>query len=342
MKSKEKTLASPLLSFLSTMRHSFAIVLLSVIPTFVGWGCDASPPGGNGELGPDASVEIDADLEEGVTLQIEGIPPKSYWDSVPVFGKGPKNGTVIVEGSAGTVSVDLASDGSFCVDVPLQKGNVNTLVIRAINQRGERSESQTFSLSQEGEPPEPGEPVPATNVALGGLPTVWSTVDEEEGTFSAMTDGSISTSVVLQNAVTVEDYLVLRLPVADGVEKLRITSDLACHLSDYLIFTAKTITPEQQVAFGALEMDEGPWTFRGHSGQTGVEDVNVTDCSTGTYSCQEYNFDSSVMGFVGFRFLNDVCSNTFGLGERRMRQVEAWTPVGVAPPTVSAPTCQGG
>lgn len=317
-----------------------SILFAVLVSTSAIAGCDASEPGVDGP-GPDAAM-VDAQVvDEGVPLHVDGIPPTSYWNTVPVFGRGPANGTIIIESTAGTVSVDAASDGSFCLDVDLLKGMKNTLIISAINQIGERSESQTFSLSQEGEPPEPGDPVPAKNIALGGLPTDWTSVDEEEGVFAAMTDDNISSSVVLQNGFG-DDFLVLQLPIADSVERIRVTSDKACHLSDYLLHTAKTITVEQQISFGLMETDIAPWTFQGHSGQDGSPDVNVTDCSTQTYSCQEYNFDPTVIKFIGMRFLNHICSSTLGYGERRVRQIEAWTPEGVAPPTISAPTCQGG
>ncbi|MBL4633489.1 MAG: hypothetical protein JKY56_06445 [Kofleriaceae bacterium] len=304
-------------------------------------GCDAEEPGVGDKTNPDAAVPLDASVDMGVPLTIEGLPPTSHWDSVPVFGRGPSNGTIIVDSTAGIQSVDTASDGSFCLDVDLLKGVNNTMSIQAIDQAGEKSDTQNFSVMQQGEPPEPGDPTPAKNIALGGLPTAWSTVYEKVGTFAAITDDSISSSVLMKNDVNDDDYLVLRLPTPDSVERIRITSDTTCHLSDYLIHTAKVITVEQQVPFGAMEMNEGPWTFRGHSGQDMEADVNVTDCSTATYSCQEYTFEPTVVNFIGLRFLDSVCSS-FLLGERRLRQIEAWTPIGVAPPTISAPTCQGG
>lgn len=319
-----------------------SVLFVLLVSAAIGTACDAEEPGVDNKKPDAGEIAPDAAVDEGVVLIVEGLPPTSFWNTVPVFGRGPANGTVIIEGTSGNESVDTASDGSFCIDVDLVKGVENTMVITAISQSGERSDSQNFSVMQEGEPPDPGDPVPAKNIALGGLPTAWSKVYATDGTFAAITDDSLSSSVLMKNDLNEDDYLVLRLPTPDAVERIRITSDTTCHLSDYLLHTAKTISVEQQVAFGGMEMNEGPWTFRGRSGQEGMPDVNVTDCSTATYSCQEYTFEPTVMGFIGLRFWDSVCSNSFFVGTRRMRQIEAWTPIGVAPPTISAPTCQGG
>ena len=133
--------------------------------------------GGGGEIGPDAGMP-DAIPEEdlGVQLQVEGVPPQTYWGTVPVFGRGPANGTVIVEGNAGSISIELSSDGSFCLDVPLEKGAINLLEMVAIDEFGERSDSQSFDVSQSGEPPAAGDPrptraLPSSRRLAGSCPT---------------------------------------------------------------------------------------------------------------------------------------------------------------------------
>ncbi len=300
------------------------------------------PDDGNRPGGPDAgSQETDAgDL--GVPLNVEGLPPTTYWDTVPLFGHGPVNGTVLVEGPLDTVSAELGIDGSFCIDIPLEKGATNNLRVIAIDEDGERSEPVFLDISQAGEPPEPGDPVPARNVALGGLP-VQGSIAEEQGTYPAMTDGNRATGVMLQNNIFSSDWVILRIPTPDGVEQIRIYGDSECLIGDYLVHTAPSVQ-EDMPEPGNMNMDMNPWTFRGRFGSdnNAVEmDFNVTDCSENGQPCQEYNFDSAITGAIGIRFIDNGCGN-FAPEEHTINEIEAWTPEGVAPPKVVAPSCQSG
>jgi hypothetical protein len=305
-------------------------------------GCIAEEPGTGGGGGPDGGpIEADAGEDEGVRLSVEGLPPQTYWVTVPLFGHGPANGTVIVVGPTDTVSTELGVDGSFCIDIPLDKGAVNGLEVVAIDASGKRSDPQNFEITQAGEPPDPGEPVPARNIALGGLPIPGS-LDEEEGTYPTMTDGNRNTGVILQNDVFSSDWITVRMPTPDGVESIRIYGDEDCLMGDYLVHTSPSVQTDMAPP-GAESVDVAPWTFRGRFGSTsGVNDVNVTDCSIGSTPCQEFNFDADVTGAIGIRFVNDTCSNFAGLGEHQVNEIEAWTPEGVAPPVVTAPSCSGG
>ncbi|MCP4448415.1 MAG: hypothetical protein GY811_24195 [Myxococcales bacterium] len=305
--------------------------------------CIAEEPGtGGGGNGADAGIPVaDADPNVGVVLSVEGLPPETYWDELPVFGHGPPYGTVIVEGPTDTVSAELGVDGSFCIDVPLDKGIVNQIEIVAIDESGDRSAPQDFEVSQFGEPPDPGDPVPSRNIALGGLPTADSTVDEEQNTFPAMTDGSHSTGVMVQNAIFSDDWMILRLPTPDGVETIRIYGDEECLIGDYLVHTAPSVQPEMP-APGDLNEDTNPWVFRGRFGSLNeANDFNVTDCSSDDQPCQEFNFTAAVTGAIGIRFVDFGCGS-FAPDEHTINEIEAWTPEGVAPSVITAPSCQGG
>lgn len=295
--------------------------------------------GGGGEIGPDAGMP-DAIPEEdlGVQLQIEGVPPQTYWDTVPVFGRGPANGTVIVEGNAGSISVELSSDGSFCLDVPLEKGAINLLEMVAIDELGERSDSQSFDVAQSGEPPAAGDPVAAKNVLLGGLPIAGHTIEAQVGSFSAMTDGNVNSSVRLQNAVWYDDWFILRVPSPDGVESIKVFSNPECTMGDYGVYTAPAVM-QNMMQPGPGEAS--PWTLRGEYKEAGP-DINVTDCSEGGFPCQEFQFTAAVTGAIGIIFTGSECTNGWGLDEHTVQEIEAWSPEGVAPPSIEAPSCQGG
>ncbi len=303
--------------------------------------CIAEEPDNGGGEGPDAGpTPADAAEDVGVLLSVEGLPPQTYWDTVPLFGHGPANGTVIVEGPTDTVSVELGVNGSFCLDIPLDKGTVNDLEVVAINAVGKRSEAQSFEITQSGEPPNPGDPVPARNIALGGLPIPGSIV-EEQGSYPAMTDGDHSTGVMLQNDIFSSDWIVIRIPTPDGVESIRIYGDEECLIGDYLVHTAPSVQTDMPEP-GGENVDATPWIFRGRFGSTdGEHDFNVTDCSEGNTPCQEFNFTSEVTGAIGIHFAGNGCG-LVNPQEHTINEIEAWTPQGVAPPVVTAPSCSGG
>jgi hypothetical protein len=315
------------------------LVALLVLST----ACIAEEPengGGGGALGPDAGMP-DAIPEEdrGVQLQVEGLPPQTYWNTVPVFGRGPANGTLLVESNEGTVSVELSPDGSFCMDVPLEKGALNLLEMVAIDELGERSDAQSFDVSQSGEPPEAGDPVAAKNVLLGALPVAGHTIEAQVGEFGAMTDSNLDSSVRIQNAITTTDWFILRVPSPDGVESIKVYSNTECLMGDYSVYTAPSVLTNM-LHPGTLD-EASPWTMRGQFKAAGAS-VNVTDCSEGAYACQEYQFDANVTGAIGIEFNGGECSNFWGLGEHQVQEIQAWSPEGVAPPSITAPSCQGG
>lgn len=321
------------------MRHFLFLALLSTSTV----ACIAEEPmNGEGDpAGPDAGMPDQMPEEdEGVPLSFAGLPPQTYWDSVPVHGQGPANGSVIVEGSDGTVAIELGGDGSFCLDVPLVKGQLNTLSLMAIDQDGERSDAQVADVLQEGQPPSPGQATPAANIALGGLPIAATTVSVEEGSFAALTDGNLATGALISDALWSYDWMTVQLPISDGVEKLRIYSDVNCPMEEYLVHTAAAVTTDMP-APGTENLSTAPWTFRGHHGSA-AGNVNSSNCSTASFACQEYSFESSVVGVVGIRFQSDDCQSFFGVGKHRVHEIQAWTPTGIAPPAIVAPSCQGG
>ena len=304
-------------------------------------GCIAEEPGtgDTGGTGPDgAPIEADAG-DEVVTLSLEGLVPQTYWDVAVLHGSGPAGGTVIVKGPTETVSSELGVTGGFCIEIPLDKGVRNELEIVAISATGNRSAAQYLETVQSGEPPEPGAPTPARNIALGGLPIPGS-IEEEQGTYPAMTDGNRNTGVMLQNDVFSTDWITIRIPTPDGVESIRIYGDDECLIGDYLVHTAPSVQDPMPEP-GAQNMDVTPWTFRGRFGSTnGTNDFNVTDCSD-SRPCQEFNFESAVTGAIGIHFVGNGCGS-FNPEEHTINEIEAWTPVGVTPPGESAPSCPGG
>ena len=313
------------------MRHLLFILLLSTA------ACDATDPDSPPQtMGVDAGVEDPR--EEGVPLTLFGVESQTYWETIPLRGTGPQNGMLIVDTPQGQKSVNLGADGSFCLELALAPG-LNSFNLIARNEFGEESRTVSADILREGEPPKPGEPLPAKNIALGGQ-VFDTTFQEQEGTFSSMTDGNLDSSVLAQNAVFLSDWLIMEIPNPDGVEKIRVYHNKQCLIGEYYIQTAPSVLTDM-LQPGIEAVDEEPWTYRGHTGAQ-----SVTDCSNSTLSCQEFSFDSVVVGAIGLRVKEDSdCTNAvggFGLGEHRIHQIEAWTPEGVTPPDYSAPTCASG
>src|SRR5688572_1832851 len=87
--------------------------------------CTAEPPevsgGGPGYIDAAGGMEgQDAGPPPEIPLLLAPLPDSTYWESVPIHGSGPPNGTVLVDTqSSGSLTVPISSSGNFCVDVPL-------------------------------------------------------------------------------------------------------------------------------------------------------------------------------------------------------------------------------
>lgn len=327
------------------MRQLLPIILLSMA------ACGAQEPGVSGNTnpdGPDAGHDVQ-EPDGPVELSI-GVPKaQTPYSTTPLLGKGPKNGSILIEGPKGSVPAEVASDGTFCANVPLRPGE-NTLTVQAINEIGKRSETKTLTILQSGEPPKPGEAQPSDNAGVGAL-VVAGSMEEEEGMVASLADGKLNTSVLYQNAVWDDDWFTLRLAAKASVEKIRIYSNKECNLRGYYVHTATSAVPDMAEP-GLEAKDSGPWTFRGQYAVDGlfneVVTVNVTDCSTADLSCQEIGFFKSdgstyapeAIGAIGIQIYKDGCLSPYsGLGQHQIHEIEAWTPEGIAPPAPPVPSC---
>jgi hypothetical protein len=130
----------------------------------------------------------------------------------------------------------------------------------------------------------------------------------------------------------------LRVPAPDGVESIKVISNQECLMGDYGVYTAPVVEANMMQPGPG---EGSPWTLRGKYAADGTE-VNVTDCSESGFSCQEFQFTAAVTGAIGINFTGSECTNGWGLDEHTVQEIQAWSPEGVAPPTIAAPSCSGG
>ena len=298
-------------------------------------GCSASPPGPGG--GDDDDMQVDAapqpqtdappdDVVEPLVLG--PLPDSTYWDIVPLHGTGPKNGTILLETDvAGAMTRPTASDGSFCVDIPLRKNATNMIQIRAVDAAGNLSEELTRSVRQQGSPPPPPMGDPARNVSVGGTMAKSVDVDGGDGELYKVIDGNRGSWVGLTNAWTDNDWIQVQLSERSVWDQIHIMSPDDCRMQNYIVWLSDLATP------GHPDGGNDDWVF-------GIE---ITD-GTGDEALVPA-MSTFPIRHVGIQFLSKDCGGGIGDGFRgrhKVTEVEVWTPEGTPPPSQQAPSCSGG
>jgi hypothetical protein len=277
----------------------------------------------------DAGMEDD---EEFVQLHVNDPGVTTYWGSVPLTGQGPSNGTLLVEANDGNVqSVPLGGDGSFCVDVSLTKGSVNTITIEAISAMGKYSAPHTVQVRQEGEPPEQGgEGTPQIsykNIARNAT-NFLGTVSTIDGSFYYLGDGSTSAFVTIKNngnLLSGADNLYFKLSDTARVKELRFLSTTDCVLQKFTVYLSDNNSDPGSVGGSA-------WTQVADV-TNGSSDYKVTPSSTGDAR------------WLGIDFNSRDCGPAIGAAHHKLIEIEAWAEVIVdddGEGGTGAPSCASG
>lgn len=258
----------------------------------------------------------------GAPLVLGPVPDTTYWETVAIHGSGPAGGTLLVDTTAaGSKTQHIAGDGSFCVDLPLTAGAVNTFTFRGVDAQGTIGESVTKDVRQEGSPPSPPTGAPPANVATGGATS--GSVSVKEGALADMVDGSDSSSVYVSNAWWGQDWVWVTLRERANIDQMRVVSPSDCPLVDYALLYSDDDAPANPV---------GP-DFTGWG--------MVFDKQGGDGDDSYAAYTPFAARHIAIFFKSADCSS-WGHGYHKVSEIEVWTPAGVAPPTQSAPTCNGG
>jgi hypothetical protein len=179
--------------------------LLSLLAATLWIGCgmgDELPP----QLQPDSGVTPKSD---GTTVKklappvVDALPTTVCSDSVPLQGTAVAGVSVFVMGGLATSGIATDANpttGRFCIDVPLKKGAVNTLEVRAQDPILGLSEAVTVKVTHGGTctddvPAPTPTPAKSQNVALGVKAK--TSVVPSQGNDGFITDGKPSTIMQL-------------------------------------------------------------------------------------------------------------------------------------------------
>ena len=280
------------------------------------------PPEDTDPMEEDPTVEEPAPTAPQVS--IDELPSSTYWYTVPVTGRGPENGTLLVDTlSRGAISTDISGSGTFCIDIPLEPGRVNPITFQALDTSGTYSKEVTVEVLQDGEPPTAEQAAPARNMLLGATGFKWALNHDSAAGLYKVTDGSASTWVEVENAWTVQrDWFFIKLPQQSSIERIRVRSgkpDGFCPMKAYTVMFSNKTNPGYAV-------DDSPdWT-------------NVAVVTNGDGD-ETFTFAAELARYVGVEFQSDDCHGTFDPANHIIREVEAWEPAPPPPPEPEAPSC---
>jgi hypothetical protein len=296
--------------------------------------CAASSPGDEGPEG--LGDPADAGVVE-VDLQIDALPPTTPYGSIPVGGRGPAGGKLMYKVPVQDAAhADIANDGSFCVDVPIEKGTATEIEFQAIDADGNYSTPVKTTITQAGTPPVMPEPdvSEARNFLRGAIdldrPTTLRTstsLDDGES-YDVLTDGNTSAAIhVYDESVWAwsNNWIAIHIPERAKIFGAKITG--TCDFGDFVWMLSNEDDP--------VDPDDS-WSTQAY----------VTEYkSTHTLAPAVENQTAK---WIAFRFDSRDCAGfTDGYGYRMISEIELYTYDGIpgAPdelPTNGAPTCANG
>lgn len=290
--------------------------------------CSAEPPDSTPDLGPDAGDPVDpVDPEQKPSLSIDAFDSETPYGSVPVTGIGPARGTLIVETPTSEVAADIASDGSFCVDVPLQSGVENVLWFEAVDENGVHSDVIERKIRQQGEAPDPEVEPTMRNIArLGVVNTEDVTV--ETGMAEFMADGDKNTFARIQNAALHDpDWFSIELTDPEApIDHITVTGTDDCPLENYYVMLSEAAKPGVPDPVFPTNSD---WIEVGRVIDGGIS-ATITP-PLGTKPKARY---------IALTYLGFGCG-TF-VGNNEIKEVEVWTVEAGAPSGPDGPSCASG
>lgn len=246
-----------------------------------------------------------------VTLTVDPIAPTTEWPTVPVKGKGPANGMVVIWSSQEPEIFDTDAQGNFCANVAVGLG-VSTIGVQAANANGNYSQMKMIDITRKA-PSGPSGYIPSYNAAIGS--NVLTNMATEGDAVTSIVDGSGTTGPRFNANITTGEWISLRLPKAVPVAKITVIGSATCHMEAFVIQTA--------------ELAADPWSefYRGTNIQTPV----LNALAQGTPKKAQY---------VAVTPTGYGCGYVSGVYD--VREIQVWTaPQGTDEPTPVGPhlTC---
>ncbi len=206
---------------------------------------------------PDAGSE-----SELPSLRIDSVRSTTNWDSIPIQGVGPSNGTLHIRTSQGEQQLTLGSDGSFCLDLALELDTLNTITFQASNLEGLYSEEVSVDVLHipRADNQQPNDEL--VNVALRATDFSMSNVIPDSGAFGSAVDGEEDSYVVLKHTSALgSDWFGFKLTERAGIDHIQIIGTPDCYPEDYSIYLSDFETPgvPWDTAFTDWERIETVW-----------------------------------------------------------------------------------
>lgn len=156
-----------------------------------------------GEEQPSSQAQQPADdvsAQPPATPTLDPAPAEYGYETLPVRGRVGAFETVFVEGGRAPVASDADAEGRFCVDVPLVRDRRQALLVYAQNEQGVTSSPSRIDIEQDSSLAEVVVPTrPLADRAVGA--SFYSDTIPKAGLFEALTDGDVSTSVLMPASV---------------------------------------------------------------------------------------------------------------------------------------------
>lgn len=291
----------------SMTRHVLTAFLLSTLAA-----CSAEEVGMDGDVAPDAGT---SEVETAVELEVDAPDASTHWDSIPVTGHGPANGTLIYTTAGGGQHVEaLGATGDFCVDVLLSKDQNNTIKFEAVNSAGVYSEPILVDVRQAGEPPETETDTDTntgyTNIAYGATIEDMSVGIDDDGDVAALVDGDTSAHITVRNSVLHTDWMVVELNERLPIEQIKIQTTEDCPMDHFKILLSD-------------DADSADPVFNGISYPPSW--VTVAEVSVGVpIHVVQPNLGQPRARRMAIEFLSGDCSSIIENGRHRIKEIEVW------------------
>ena len=252
------------------------------------------------------------------TLRLDPTLMMTNYFSVPVSGKGPTYGSLLVETpERGAYSTTIGHDGCFCLDVPLTPSTTNTLKFKAMDGQGQYTPEVTAAVTQSGSPP--GQPAPGQPTALARGGTVHATtLTVHQGSLASLTDGNASTWVDVENATFSDDWIAIKLAQRGLVDLVRVRSLSTCPMKEFRLFISDAASPGPAVQ-GAADWKHLYYETNGDGDNAYVM------------------FTPTAASYFGIQFLSTDCYGP--VSNHLISEIDVFTPPPPPPDSADAPSC---
>lgn len=105
----------------------------------------------NDQASPPTKVEITQDSKPPEPPELEEVAPETDDNEIEITGTAEPNSTILIRGGAYEVWKLADDEGQFAIDVPLQLGKVNVLMVKSVDNAFNSSSVVSVNVKQIGQ-----------------------------------------------------------------------------------------------------------------------------------------------------------------------------------------------